>query len=475
MDIAVILAAGMGTRMVSKKIKVLHPILGKPMVQWSVDVAAQAGFSSVVVVGNQEAAVRSALQTSGVSFARQPVAKGTGHAVQCALTALEELGANRVLVFFGDTPLFRPETLNQLKKFHTEHRFDVTFVTGLVSNPGSYGRLIRDADGNALKIVEAANATPEELLVCEVNTGAAMFEMTWLKEHLPTFKTHPPKDEIYLTDALELAARDQKAGAMVLSDVSEADGVNNRIDLARATQVLQQRIVREHMLNGVTFADPSSVTVEPDVQIAKDAFIERGVVLRGNTKIFEDVMVDAHTVLEHTVVHAGATVHSHSNCKGAVIGPESTVGPFARLREGTRIGRQAKVGNFVEMKKTVLGEGAKASHLTYLGDAEVGNHANVGAGTITCNYDGFNKHRTTIGSGAFIGSNTSLVAPVNVGDGALVGAGSTITKDVESNAIGVERSEQKNLHNAANRFRKKAIAHKEASTAAKSSASDPTV
>ena len=460
MDIAVILAAGMGTRMVSKNIKVLHSILGKPMVQWSVDVAAEAGFASVVVVGNQEAAVRETLQKSGVSFARQPVAKGTGHAVQCALPVLEELGADRVLVFFGDTPLFRPETLNRLKTFHTQHQFDVTFVTAKVQDPGSYGRLIRDDAGHALKIVEAANATPEELSVCEVNTGAAMFEMAWLKQHLPHFKTHPPKDEIYLTDALELAADNQKAGAMVLYDASEADGVNNRVDLAKATRVLQKRIVRKHMLNGVSFADPSSVTIEPDVRIEKDACIERGVILRGKTKIMEDAMVDAYTVLQDTIVHVGATVHSHSNCKEAIIGPGSSIGPFARLREGTRIGSQAKVGNFVEIKKTTLGDGAKASHLTYLGDAEVGSRANIGAGTITCNYDGFNKYRTTIGSGAFVGSNTSLVAPVNIGEGALVGAGSTITQDIESNAIGVERSEQQNLQNAAERFRKKASAQK---------------
>ena len=217
-----------GNAKVSKMIKVLHPILGKPMVQWSVDVAAQAGFASVVVVGNQEQAVREALKSSGVSFARQPVAKGTGHAVQCALSTLEELGAQRVLVLFGDTPLFRPETLNRLKNFHTQHQFDVTFVSALVQDPGSYGRLIRDEDGNALKIVEAANATPEELSVCEVNTGAAMFEMAWLKKHLPSFKTHPPKSEIYLTDALNW----RRARRLWCDDAvyaSEVDAKNGRL------------------------------------------------------------------------------------------------------------------------------------------------------------------------------------------------------------------------------------------------------
>ena len=456
MNIAVILAAGMGTRMISKTIKVLHPILGKPMVQWSVDASGVAGFQSVVVVGNQEEAVRSALSESGVSFARQPIAKGTGHAVQCALSTLEELNAERVLVFFGDTPLFRPQTLTKLKEFHTQNGFDVTFVTAMVDNPGSYGRLIRDDKGNALKIVEASNATTEELTVCEINTGAAMFEMSWLKEHLPSFKTHPPKGEVYLTDALEIAAKSQKAGAMILDDASEADGVNNRVDLAKATSVLQQRIVIEHMLNGVSFADPSSVTIEPSVKIAKDVFIERGVVLRGNTELKEDVFVDAYSVLEDTIVDEGVVVNTHTNCKGVTIAQKATVGPYARLREGTVIGVGAKVGNFVEMKKTALGDGAKASHLTYLGDASVGEKANIGAGTITCNYDGFNKHRTSIGEGAFIGSNTALVAPVVIGKGALIAAGSTITKDVGDNAIGVTRSEQKNVLGAAERFRRKA-------------------
>lgn len=456
MDIAVILAAGMGTRMNSKTIKVLHPILGKPMVQWSVDVASEAGFQSVVVVGNQEEAVREALKTSGVSFARQPEAKGTGHAVQCALPALKDLNAKRVLVFFGDTPLFRAETLLRLKEFHVSNAFDVTFVTAEIDEPASYGRLIRDDSGKALKIVEAANATPEELSVCEINTGAAIFEMSWLKEHLPNFKTHPPKGEVYLTDALEIAARSNKAGAMIISDASEADGVNNRVDLAKATQVLQERIVLGHMIEGVSFADPKSVTIEPSVEISKDVFIERGVILRGNTKIAEDVLIDAYSIVQNTTVGAGAIIHAYSHCDGAVIDNAAAVGPYARLRLGSRICSKAKVGNFVEVKNTTLGMGAKASHLTYLGDATVGENANIGAGTITCNYDGFNKHKTLIGTGAFIGSNSSLVAPVEIGAGALVGAGSTISENVESDSIALTRSEQRIFSGAAERFRQKA-------------------
>ncbi len=456
MDIAVILAAGMGTRMQSKLIKVLHPILGKPMVQWSIDTAAEAGFRSLVVVGNQEDKVRTALSDANVSFARQSIPKGTGHAVQCALQELKNLNAKRVLVFFGDTPLFRPETLQKLKGFHLEHRFEVTFVTATVEDAGSYGRLIRDEQGRAQKIVEASNATLEELAVCEINTGAAMFEMAWLEKHLPNFLTHPPKDEVYLTDALELAAQEGKAGAMILEDATEADGVNNRIDLAKATRILQNRIVKQHMLNGVSFADPFSVTVEPSVVIAQDSWIDRGVVLKGTTHVATNVSIGAYSVLEDTVVDESVKIDSHSNLKGAKVGYASSVGPFARLREGSHLESNTKVGNFVEMKKTTLGKGAKASHLSYLGDAKVGQNANIGAGTITCNYDGYNKHMTVIDDGAFIGSNTALVAPVHIEEGAVVGAGSVITQNVPSNSISITRAPQEIFEQAAVRFRGKA-------------------
>ncbi len=453
MDIAVILAAGMGSRMKSKLIKVLHPILGKPMVQWSIDSASQAGFKSLVVVGNQEEAVREALKDSGVSFARQATPKGTGHAVQCAMDELRMMNAQRVLVFFGDTPLFRPETLSALKDFHVTNGFDVSFVTATLDNPGSYGRLIRNDAGVALRIVEAANATPAELKVCEINTGAAMFEMSWLDKHLMTFEEHPPKGEIYLTDALEIAARSGKAGAMVLKDPQEADGVNTRVDLAKATGVLQARIVEQQLLKGVTIADPKNITIEPEVEIGMDVHLERGVILRGKTVIGEGSFIDAHTILEDTRVGKFTTIHAHSHCAGAKLANNVQIGPFARLREGTIVEDNAKVGNFVEMKKSVLGEGAKASHLTYLGDANIGSKANIGAGTITCNYDGFNKHKTEIGNGAFIGSNTALVAPVQIGDGSIVGAGTVVTQSVPDDAVAVARPEQRNIEGAAKRFR----------------------
>ena len=450
-QIALILAAGMGTRMKSKTIKVLHPILGKPMLQWSVDVAREAGLEPWVVVGHQEELVREAMAGQNIKFVKQDVPRGTGHAVQCALPDLPREGI--LLVFFGDTPLFRAETLRKLVEFHEGNA--ATFLSAKLEDAASYGRIVRDSEGNVLRIVEAANASPEELEINEINTGAAVFDLKWLHSVLMNFPPHPPKNEIYLTDALEYASKEGKAGAMILEDKTEADGVNDRVNLAQATKILQQRIIDEHMRNGVSFEDPSSNTVEKEVQIGADSWIGRGALLRGHTKIGEGVFIDGYSLIEDCQIENNCAIHAYSHCFSAEVGTKTSIGPFARLREGTRIGKQARVGNFVEMKKTILGDGAKASHLSYLGDSIVGDKANIGAGTITCNYDGYSKFKTQIGAGAFIGSNSALVAPVSIGVGALVGAGSVITKDVPQDAISVARGVQKNLPNAAIQFRNK--------------------
>ena len=432
------------------------------MVQWSIDAANEIDFESVVVVGHQELEVRESLQGQSILFARQEVPLGTGHAVLCALESLPKTaknGEHTVLVFFGDTPLFRASTLKDLHSFHNSGQYDVTFLTAKIEEPGSYGRLVRDGKGEAMRIVEAANASDEELLINEINTGAAIFDLAWLIKHLSTFQPHPPKGEIYLTDALEVAANLGSAGAMVLIDSSEADGVNTRVDLAQATKVLQNRIIHQHQLNGVSFADPTQVTIHPAVKIGRDCWIDRGVVLTGDTVLEDNVEVGPYSVIESSNILANAWIGSHSSCVGATIHSFARVGPFARLREDSIVSEGAKVGNFVEMKKTTLGKGAKASHLTYLGDSIIGDGANIGAGTITCNYDGFSKFQTVIGKGAFIGSNTSLVAPVLIGKEAIIGAGSVITQDVPSNSIGVSRPSQKNIEGAAKRFRQRNQSH----------------
>ena len=449
MQIALILAAGKGTRMKSKTIKVLHPILGQPMLQWSVDVAREAGLEPWVVVGHQEENVRQAMDGQGIHFVRQDVPKGTGHAVQCALQDLPKEGT--LLVFFGDTPLFQAQTLKDLLAFHKGYY--ATFLSAKLDDAASYGRIVRDLEGKALRIVEAANASPEDLSIKEINTGAAVFDLGWLHRVLMDFPSHPPKSEIYLTDALEYAAKEGKAAAMILKDKTEADGVNDRGDLAQATAILQERIIQKHMRNGVGFEDPTSNTVEKYVKIENDTWIGRGSILRGESQIGSDVSIDAYSIVEDCQVADGVTIKSHSNCYQAKIGEDSSIGPYARLREGSIIGRNSKIGNFVETKKVTMGSGAKVSHLTYLGDANIGDNVNVGAGTITCNYDGFGKHKTEIEEGAFIGSNSSLVAPVKIGEGAIVGAGSVITRDVPKNAIALGRGMQKNLDGTAIKFR----------------------
>lgn len=450
---AVILAAGRGTRMRSKLAKVLHPILGQPMVVWPTEAAHQAGLSSVLVVHHQESAVRAAMASHGVSFARQESPRGTGDAVASALSVLPETGT--VVVLNGDGPLVRASTLEKLLREHECSDALLTVVSMVVDEPGSYGRIVRNAAGGAARIVEAAHATAEELALSEVNTGIYAMDLAWLHTAIARLEPHPPKGEYYLTDCVEFAAAEGRAGVMVLDDPAEALGVNSQVERAFASRVLQDRIVHGHMQRGVAFEDPMSVTVEPEVKLGPDAWIERGVVLRGQSTVGEGCRVGAYSVLNDATLAPSAVVLPHSVLESAQVGAGSSVGPFARLRPGTVLGSGCKVGNFVETKKTVLEDGAKASHLTYLGDARVGAAANVGAGTITCNYDGFSKHRTDIGAGAFIGSNTALVAPLSVGEGAIVGAGSVVVNDVEADAIVVARGEQRVRSGAAARFRRR--------------------
>ena len=449
---AIILAAGRGTRMKSALAKVLHPLLGQPMVRFPLEAAREAGLSPVVVVNHQAEAVQAALSgVPGVAFARQEQTRGTGDAVRSALPALPEAGV--AVVVNGDGPLLTSATLRRLLDAHAASGGVVTLLSVRLPEPGGYGRLIRDAEGRPLRIVEAAEATPEQLAIDEVNTGIYAFDLAWLRAVVPTLQPHPPKGEIYLTDTLELAAQAGRATAIEVADPAEVEGVNDRWQLALARKVVQQRRVQALAEAGVTFEHPDSVVVEAAVQIGEDAWIGPGVVLRGQTVVGAGARVDAHCVLTDATVGEGAVIEPHSVLEGAVVESGCVVGPFARLRPAAVLRAGAKVGNFVEVKKSTLEPGAKVSHLTYIGDATVGAGANVGAGTITCNYDGFSKHRTEIGAGAFIGSNTALVAPVRVGAGAIVAAGSTLTEDVPDNALAVARGRQVNKPDRAEALR----------------------
>jgi len=448
-NFAVILAAGRGTRMKSDLAKVLHPLVGRPMVAHVVVAAHAAGLQPVVVVNHQEDQVRAALDAHDVRFARQTETRGTGDAVACALSALPDAGT--VVVMAGDAPLVRTETIARLWEAHGDAA--VTVLSAHVNEPAGYGRLVRDDAGEPARIVEAREASPEELAITEINTGLYCFDIAWLRAALPQLQPHAHKDEIYLTDTLALAAGEGRARVVVHGDFSEVQGVNDRWELTCARQNLQRRIVEAHAREGVDFMDPDSVVVDHGVRIGADVTIGVSVVLEGETSIAAGAVIGPFCHLRNAVIGERVEVNSHSVCDSAHVEADAFIGPYARLRPGARVCTGARVGNFVEMKKSTLGPGAKANHLAYIGDATVGEGANIGAGTITCNYDGFNKSATTIGPGAFIGSNSALVAPVTVGEGAIVGAGSVITKDVPADAVGIARGSQTNLEEAAARFR----------------------
>ncbi len=436
--VALILAAGRGTRMRSRLAKVLHPLLGQPMARFSIDAALDAGLAPTVIVHHQEDQVRAGLAGEGITFVRQEQTRGTGDAVASALPTLPASGV--VVVLCGDTPLVRGETLRRLLAAHGDRL--ATVISTVVEEPARYGRLVRD-DG-PLRIVEADSATPEQLAIREINTGIYAFDVAFLQEVVPHLPPHPPKGEIYLTDVLQLAAERGRAGVLVAADPDEFLGVNDRVALSQARGILQRRLINDLALSGVTFEDPATTLVELGVRIGQDTTIAPGVVLRGRTTIGEDCTIGSHCEITDTTLGAGVAVLPHTVCEGAVVSAGASVGPFARLRPAADIGEGAKIGNFVEVKKSTVAAGAKVSHLSYIGDATIGADANVGAGTITCNYDGFGKHRTTIGPGAFIGSNTALVAPVTVGQGAIVAAGSVITRDVPDDALALGRARQSN-------------------------------
>lgn len=443
---ALVLAAGLGTRMRSTTAKVLHTVCGRSMVEWSVVAAEQAGCEVAVVVGHQREQVMASLGDR-VRWVVQDPPLGTGDAVRQAARVLPAEGT--LLVLCGDTPLLRPETLSALLGGHGSAL--CTVLTALLpereaaAGTASYGRIVRE-NGRVREVVEVAHCTAEQRRIPEVNTGVYAFDAAWLlREVAPSLEPHPPRGELYLTDAVARAAQAGGLQAVVHHDLGETLGVNDRAALAEAELAMRTRLNREHMLAGVTLRDPAGTVIDASVELARDVELDVGVVLRGRTRLAEGVRVGAHCVLQDTEVAERAEVLPGTVAVGAVVGPRAHVGPMARLREGTVLGPDVKVGNFVETKKAVLAAGAKASHLAYLGDVTVGRDANVGAGTITCNYDGFGKYRTEIGDEAFVGTNSSLVAPVRIGHRAVVGAGSVIVEDVPDDSLAVARGRQRTL------------------------------
>lgn len=438
----VILAAGKGTRMRSRRPKVLHPLAGLPLLEHVLRTALSLSPRRVaVVVGHGADEVRAAFSERGVLFVDQGEPRGTGHAV---LAARGAVASEAFLVIPGDVPLVSPDALRALVGFHRERKAVVSLLTMEPPDPALYGRVVRGEGGGPLRIVEAGDASPDELAIREVNSGIWCLGNTaslWRAlEHLSTANV---KGEHYLTDLVAHFSGAGQAAALLWPSADDLQGVNDRLDLAQAEHLLRRRILAGWMRGGVTVVDPGAVYPSPDSTVGEDTVLHPGTHLLGRTVVGAGCTVGPNAYLVDARVGDGAKVW-YSVVEGGEVGPEATIGPYAHLRPGARIGRGARVGNFVEIKEASLGEGVRAGHLAYIGDAEIGAGANIGAGAVTCNFQPGKKakFRTEVGPGAFIGTNVSLVAPIHIGEGAVVGAGSVITQDVPPYALALERAPQ---------------------------------
>ena len=440
----IVLAAGLGTRMKSKTPKVLHEVCGKPMIAWiSEAVAAVKPDRTLVVLGDGVEAVHQVLPQS-TEVVMQKKQLGTGDAVRSAEDVLGGFEGD-IMVMYGDTPLVTGEDLAELLAAHTAKAPSCTLMTVDVDDPSHYGRVCRDADERVTRIVEHRDASEEELKICEVNAGVYVFEAPALWEALAEVGSDNDQGEIYLTDVIGvMSERRQVVLAHKIADESVVLGVNSRLDLAKAAGLMQRRILERHMLDGVTLRDPGSTYVDAGVKIGRDTVLEPMTMLIGDTLVGEDCVIGPSTTLVGSSVDDGCQVIS-SYVVAAEIGAGCNVGPFAYLRPGARLEEGAKAGTFVEIKNSRIGEGAKVPHLSYIGDAEVGAGTNIAAGNITANYDGINKHRTVIGRDVNTGADTVFVAPVEVGDGAMTGAGSVITDEVPPGDLGIARAKQRNV------------------------------
>lgn len=451
---AVVLAAGQGTRMKSKLYKVLHPVCGKPMVQHIVDRLKLLEINQiVVVVGHGAEQVKQQLGQS-VQYAFQGQQLGTAHAVMMSTDLLKEKQGITVVVT-GDTPLIKEETLKRLMEQHIETGAAATILTTVLDDPTGYGRVLRLQDGSVQRIVEHKDASEEERRVQEINTGIFCFDNQKLFSALSQVNNNNVQGEYYLPDVIEiLKEQDEIISAYLTPDAEDGMGVNDRVQLSQAEQILRKRINEQHMRAGVSIIDPNSTYIEAEVIIGADTVLQPGTFLRGKTIIGEDCIIGPQADLTDTTVENGVSI-KYAVLSESQIRKEASIGPFAYIRPGSEVGEKAKVGDFVELKNTRLGNGSKVSHLSYLGDAQIGDDVNVGCGTITVNYDGVHKHKTIIGDHSFIGCNANLVAPVTVGEGSYVAAGSTVTKDVPDGALAIAREKQVNKEGYAKKILRK--------------------
>ena len=435
----VILAAGQGTRMRSSLPKVLQPLAEKPLLGHVLDTADAIGAADVCVVyGHGGDAVRACFADRDIRWALQAEQLGTGHAVMQAMPGLAD--GSRVLILFGDVPLLTAKTIERLTAETPADEMAVLTVE--LDDPTGYGRIVRE-DGYVVRNVEHKDASDDEREIREINTGVMLCPGDRLKHWLDNLSSDNAQGEYYLTDAIAMAVADGVTVHGVKADSpNEVMGINDKIQLAQAERALQRRRVEALMRAGATVADPARVDIRGTLRCGADVFIDVDTVFEGDVTLGDGVRVEAHNLIRDSELGAGSVVHGHCHIEGANTGRDCALGPFARLRPGAKLADRVKVGNYVEVKKSEIGEGSKVNHLTYIGDAEIGTGVNVGAGTITCNYDGANKHKTVIRDGAFIGSGVELVAPVEVGENATIGAGSTLTKPAPDGQLTLERSKQ---------------------------------
>ncbi|HAE91619.1 bifunctional UDP-N-acetylglucosamine diphosphorylase/glucosamine-1-phosphate N-acetyltransferase GlmU [Tissierella praeacuta] len=448
MNISVILAAGEGTRMKSKIPKVLHEVCGKPILEYVINASKGASVEkNVVIVGHGGDIVREYFKEEPIIFKTQPIGDdvpyGTGFAVMQAMEDIDD--SSTVVILYGDTPLITESTIDELINYHSKNQFKATVLTAILDDPTGYGRIIREDTGDILKIVEQKDASEEEKKIKEINSGIYCFDGKLLKYALGKIDNNNAQNEYYVTDVIGILKEEgHKVGAYIIENSTEIHGVNSRVQLAFSEEVMRKRISEYHMVNGVTIINPDNTYIEDGVKIGRDTIIYPGVSLEGNTEIGEDCIIGSNSRIVESMIHNNVSIES-STIENSVVGENTHIGPYAHLRPNSNIGKNAKIGNFVEVKNSTLKDNTKASHLAYIGDADIGHDVNIGCGVVFVNYNGKEKFRTTVGDNAFVGSNSNLVAPVNVESWGYVAAGSTITKEVPEGTLSIARAEQKNI------------------------------
>jgi bifunctional UDP-N-acetylglucosamine pyrophosphorylase/glucosamine-1-phosphate N-acetyltransferase len=443
----VILAAGKGTRMKSDLVKVLHPLLGLPMLSYPIDLSLSEikAEKTVVVIGHQADRIKERFKDPRVQFVLQEEQLGTGHAVLQTIPFLQTFSGT-VLILCGDVPLVKAETIHSFIDTFWRNESHLSVLTAAVEKPFGYGRIIRSPEGWLEKIVEEKDASKEEKGIREINTGIFCMRASFLNEGLKEIGQENAQGEYYLTDLVEIARKKGlRCSAHRVADSMEVMGINTRVDLAIAQEKLRQDKVKNLMLSGVTIVDPKNTYVDRTVEVGRDTVLYPNCSLQGRTRIGDRCIIEPNSKISDSIIANGVTIRSNSVITESKVEEGASIGPFAHLRPLSEVKTKARIGNFVEVKKSVIGKGSKANHLAYIGDSTVGEEVNIGAGTITCNYDGFDKHQTIIGDRVFVGSNVELVAPVKIGNRSSIGAGTTITKNVPEGALAISRVKQKNI------------------------------